>query len=267
MIHRAPRIIFALAALLLAHTSASAAIVDVNIEETYDVPEKVNLTIRNTDGRIYVYGSDDRQIKIKALKRAFSEERANAIEVRVAVNGDTATIDTIYPPPSEEGLLADRSGTVDYTILVPQYCTLSQVILANGEILIEGVRGAQINAKVENGKLILRNNFALTQASVGKGSIDLFYGWWEEYLPFSVTANAASGDIRLALAAKAVLHLDAAAPNGHINNQFPPPDPGAEPDHDEVKTLTTALGEGAENVWTNMTLRAESGNIRIIHSY
>ncbi|MDQ6655413.1 MAG: DUF4097 domain-containing protein, partial [Verrucomicrobiota bacterium] len=254
------------AALLLAHTSAIAAIVDVNIEETYDVPEKVNLTIRNTDGRIYVYGSDDPQIKIKALKRAFSDERAHAIEVRVQVNGDNATIDTIYPP-AEEGLLADRSGTVDYTILVPQYCSLSQVELANGEVLIEGVRGAAINAKVENGKLILRNSFALTQATVGKGSIDLFYGWWEESIPFSVAADVASGDIRLALPAKAVLHLDAAAPDGHINNQFPPRDPDAEPDHDELKTLVTALGDGAENVRTKMTLKAQSGNIRISRSF
>ncbi|MGI8821387.1 MAG: hypothetical protein ACR2ID_11055 [Chthoniobacterales bacterium] len=265
MFYRATRTLFAVTALLGISHCLVAGIVDENVEQSYAVPEKVNLTVRNTDGRIYVYGSDDSQIKITALKRAFSQERADAIEIRVQVEGDSATIDTIYPPPAEEGLLADRSGTVDYIILVPQSCTLAGVELTNGEILIEGLRGAAINARVENGKLILRNSYAITQASVGKGSMEIFYGWWEESIPFSLAADVTNGDLKLALAANSVLHLEASAPNGHINNRINR-DPEAE-DSDDEKTLKAEIGAGAENVWTNFTLRAENGNIRLLRSF
>ena len=58
---------------------------------------------------------------------------------------------------------ADRSGTVDYIIELPQTCELASVRLDTGEVLIEGMRGSGIHAKLDNGRLFVRNCFANTE--------------------------------------------------------------------------------------------------------
>lgn len=225
------------------------------VEQTYAVTANTKLTIRNTDGRIFVYGSEAIEIRIIALKRAFTKERLDGIAINVAVNSESATIDTVYPTVPNDSILADRSGTIDYTIIVPQYCTLSKVELANGEIIIEGMRGPQINARLGKGRLLFRNNFSPAQISVGRGGLDIAYGWWEDD-GSSLVAAIAEGDLRLSLPADAGVSLDAASVNGRIRNRFTEDAEEAE----EPKTLTTVLGyeSGA-----TFELRTTSGNIRI----
>src|SRR4051812_33060559 len=105
-------------------------------EETFAVGANPTLTVRNTDGRIYVYGADDNEIKVKVYKRAFTQERLDQIAAKISLQGDAMTIDTYYPPV-RKGLFEDRSGTVEYTVLVPQNCTVTSADLSRGEIHIE----------------------------------------------------------------------------------------------------------------------------------
>src|SRR3954451_22823694 len=107
-------------------------------EQTYPLPVDAEITVRNTDGTIYIYASEENELKIVARKKAYSRERLDAISVQVSIEGSKATIDTKFPPRPEGLGLGDRSGTVDYVIVVPQRCTLSRVELATGEILISG---------------------------------------------------------------------------------------------------------------------------------
>ncbi|MEP6955382.1 MAG: hypothetical protein ABI883_01040, partial [Chthoniobacterales bacterium] len=81
----------------------------------------------------------------------------------------------------------------------------------------------------------------------------------------------------LGLSGEAVLHLEAAAPRGHINFRWKPDLTSAQgdekvseavaADHDDQTALSLALGRGAQDVWTNLKLRAENGNIRILRAY
>ncbi len=239
--------------------ATSGKILQETWEKTYPVGESFTLSVQNSDGRIYIYGSDANELNVTAIKRAFTKERLDAIAVRVAREGDTATIETIIPPAPPGGIARDRSGTVDYTIIVPQNGSIAKAELANGEVIIQGMRGPFLNAKVGNGRLLARDCFCQTQISIGRGGMDVFFTWWEEQA-LSIGAEIGDGDLRIGFPKDASLRLEAVALRGHITNRFAE---GGE-QNGEVRNLSTTLGSGGP---AEVNLRAGNGNIRIEKSY
>src|SRR5438105_15557310 len=61
---------------------------------------------RAIDGTVEIYGTDSREVKIVATKKAFSLERLNAIAIRVDARHDAASIETT-PPPAARRHLSD----------------------------------------------------------------------------------------------------------------------------------------------------------------
>lgn len=245
-------------ALVLSGTGAlRGAILEETTVDVYPLSATGTVSIRNADGRINVYGSEEPQLKVKAVRRAFTKERLKEIKVDVVINGDSAAIETSFPPMPKGSILADRSGTVDYTILVPQTCTLSKVELANGEIVVEGVFGGGIDARLGNGRMELFNCFSTTRLSLGQGGLDVRYNWWEAKA-FSLSADVANGDIRFDLPPDAVLGLDVATVKGHITNTF------AADKQSDARAVTTRIGgEGP----AEFRLRTTNGNVRIEKTY
>ncbi|MFN2475605.1 MAG: DUF4097 family beta strand repeat-containing protein [Chthoniobacterales bacterium] len=227
-------------------------------EATYSVGPNPTLTVRNTDGRIFVYGSEPGEIKVKAYKRAFTKERLGQIKANVALAGDAMTIDTFYPP-APKGLLADRSGTVEYTILVPENCTISKVELSQGEIQVQGLRGPGVNLQLTRGRMSLKSCYTPMEISLGTGGIDVSYDWWED-LTFPLNANVGEGDITLLFPPTAALRVDAATKNGHVRNYLVP----EEKRGDDVQNLETTLGGGSDVLFT---VRTGNGNIKLGKPY
>ena len=258
--------LFALAAvaLLLGCGSTFATVAEETIENTYSVPAKARITVKNADGRIQVYGWEENEMKVVAYKRAFTKERLDAIEINVEVTAETVLVDTVYPPAPQGSITADRSGTVDYILLVPQYAALEKLDLANGEMLVEGMRGATINAQVGNGKLLLRNSFSPTQISLTKGIMEIFFSWWEDYgLP--IRAEVVDGDLRVALPSASGVTVDATTATGRITNAFAPPrEEGEEESAGDERSLSTVIGYESGTV---LELRSTSANIRLGKSY
>jgi len=248
-------LIFCLAAQLALATPALEEV----IEQTYAVGPKPTLSIQNTDGTIYVYASDQNEIKITARKRAYTKQRLESISVKVVAQSESITIETTYPPKREGLSLADRSGTVDYLILVPPGCAISKAELANGEIILEGLHGSSVNARLGNGILSARNCFSPTNVTLASGVIDLFFGWWEESA-FSLSAANGNGDVRVALPPKPDVSLDASTENGQVRNGF-----AKEAEKKgNVRSVQTVIGDG---IGAAFQLRATNGNIRIEQAY
>lgn len=237
----------------------AGGVVDASSTQTFTVGANPSITVHNTDGRIYVYGSEDNQIVVKAYKRAFSKERLDKIAVNVAQNGDAISVDAIYPP-AEKRLFADRSGTVELTLLVPQKCAVTKLELSQGEVYVEGIRGPGIDVQLTGGRITFLSCFSPTRVSVGTGGIDIIYNWWEESA-FSFDAAVTKGDIILHLPPKiAALDLDAAAGKGSVRDNFTEDQDETE----DAETLKTQIGGGSDIVFK---LRTKDGNIRIVKSY
>ncbi len=156
-------------------------------------------------------------------------------------------------------MLADRSGTVEYTILVPQNTTVSKVELSQGEIQVHGVRGAGIDLQLTRGQMTLVSCFSPMRISLGSGGIEVAYDWWEE-MDFSLLANVDKGDITLNFPPTAALKIDAATQNGHIRNYLLPDAERGE----DVQNLQKTLGGGSD---VEFKVRTGDGNIRIGKPY
>jgi hypothetical protein len=228
-------------------------------EQTLDFDPRGSVVIRNTDGRIFVYGSEGNQIKIEAVKRAFSQERIDGIKIDARVEGDLAIIETFYPP-APEGMGADRSGTVDYRIYLPQHNSIALAELQNGEIMLDGLRGESAQARVVNGRLLARNCFTGLTVSVGRGGMDIFYMWWEDE-KFSLLAKIDSGSVRLAVPPDTVGTFDLATGQGHVRSQFDKQNSADQNARERKITL------GDEKSDIELQVRAGNGNIRLERSY
>jgi hypothetical protein len=253
------RLLFAITALLLcACASDGAKTLEEITEDTYELSPTGTVTIRNQDGRIYIYGSDGSELKVKVIRKAFSQERLDALKVNVTIDGDDAVIDTVFPPKPEGWSTADRSGTVEYLINVPQHCTITKAELANGEIMIDGMRGPSVEAQVGNGRIYARNCFTAARYTLARGGMDIFYGWWERRA-FSLAAEIASGNVRVAIPSDANAQVNATTVNGNLQSRF------ANPGENLGKQHEVTLGDEGANA--ELVLRAVNGNVRIDKSY
>src|SRR5262249_2260413 len=128
------------------------------------------------------------------------------------------SIETIYPPDSAPGF-ADRSGTVDYVIVVPQTVRISKLELANGEVLLEEMRSNEARASLGNGRIFAHNCFGNLDLHLQTGNLSLVYDWWEE-AAFSVRCKIDDGNGFAYLPSDAAFHMVAHTATGNIGNDF-----------------------------------------------
>lgn len=225
------------------------------VEQSYQVEANASLSVRNTDGSIRIYGSEGSELKLQAIKRAYTAERLNKISVDVSAQSGFVSIETKYPP-KPKSVLSDRSGTVDYIILLPQSCTVSRLELANGEVLVEGMRGENINATLVTGRLMGRNCFGDARFVVTSGQLDLVYDWWEK-VGFLVDAQIVNGNAQVFVPRSASFHLMATAPNGKVASEF-----GESQDEQRgrMKKIDATIGADSQ---ANLKVHANAGSIQI----
>src|SRR6185437_14050098 len=107
--------------------------------------------------------------------------------VDVKATQNSVTITTTFPP--RKNALSDRSGTVDYIIIVPQTARIADLRLTNGELLVEGLRGGgSATAHLVNGWLAGHNCFGDLNLTVETGRLDVAFDWWENH-KFSIKAS------------------------------------------------------------------------------
>lgn len=224
-------------------------------EQTYKVDATATLSLSNADGSVRIYGADTTEIKLRAIKKTYSAERLSKISVNVSAQPSSVSIETHYPPKKTWGL-GDRSGTVDYILVVPRTCKIARLDLANGEILIDGMRGESVHANLVNGRLYAHNCFSDTHLSVTTGGLDVSYNWWEQQ-KFSIDAQIVNGHTHVFIPGDASFHVIAETEDGQIDNAFAEQ---AQRNGDDVSKIDMVIGKTPE---AEFRLRAKNGNIQI----
>jgi hypothetical protein len=240
--------------LLFGHTAFAVEVLEEIVEQKYDVEADATLRISNTDGSIRIYADDKQEISILAIKKAYTSERLKGIVVDVKATPTSIAISTAFPP--RKNALSDRSGTVDYILVVPQTIKITRLDLVNGEMLVEGLRGGSASAHLVNGWLGGHNCFGDLDLSIETGRLDVAFDWWENR-KFSVKASSTRGSVRAILPSDASLILNASAPTGRIANGFGTNETGA---NEVIHSVNTVIGPDAEAI---IELKADDGNIRI----
>jgi hypothetical protein len=238
--------------------SAGGAPLEEIADKTYPISAEGSLSIRNIDGTIYIYTWAENAVRVISRKRSYSPERLKGIAVNVSVNGEIATIEAVFPPKPQGLSLADRSGTVDFLIYVPQKMTIADVELDTGEVIVDGMYGPAVNARLTNGRMTLQDCFSDTHLSVTDGALDVVYDWGEPKR-FSLTADIARGHLLVGLPSITAMQIDAESGDGKIFNQFAREN---EPTEQMGKWhIVIGDGSGAE-----FKLHATHGNIGILRN-
>ena len=250
-----------LAASLLSFTSCGSATdrtVEDTFEQFYTIETSADISIKNRDGIVRVYGSRADDMRVQAIKRAYTPRRLKQIVVDVSVQPGAVSIETKLPTKPTWALF-DRSGTVEYTIVVPHTANISRLELGSGEVLVEGMRGQSLHAQLERGRMLARNCFSNAAFSLGHGTLTLAYGWWEPG-KFTIRANIANGNALAFLPGAAAFHLIAETPHGKITNDFVERDDRRAEEISKVNTLVHGGGEAV------IKLQATEGNIKVVRT-
>src|SRR2546423_6243672 len=198
--------------------SADNRVLEEVIEQAYPVSSSANISIHNRDGAILVYGSDLNEVRVRSLKKAYSQARLNQIAIDVSTKPGAVSI-TTKVPPQPKWAFSDHSGTVDCIIVVPATASISASDLNAGEVLLDSMRGREMHARIGDGRIFTRNCFTNTDLTMGRGTLRLTYDWWEDE-KFSADIKLAQGNAWVSLPTDAAFHLLAHVALGKIANDF-----------------------------------------------
>ena len=238
--------------------SAAHSPLEETFEQIYTIEPTVNVTVINGDGAVFVYGSNTNEMRVQAVKRAYTRERLKQIAVVVSVHPGSVSINTKFPP-KPKWALSDRSGTVDYTIVIPATANLARLELEDGEVLVDGMRSRRMRARLGSGRMLAHNCFGNVALTLDRGTLTLGYDWWEPG-KFSIEANVEHGNAWAFLPIDVVCHLVAETRHGKIENDFEEP---AERGTKEIRKIDMLIQGGGE---TAVTMLAKEGNIKIVEA-
>ncbi len=241
--------------LLFAKEGSAGEVLEDVVERRFPLDPSGTFSLRAIDGTVEIFGTDSQEVKIVAVKKAFSPERLNAIAIRVDARQNAVNIETT-PPPAPRHQFSDRSGTVEYTINIPQTARIARVELPTGELVIDGMRGASIAASLGSGQLVIHNCFCDQTIHVNQGGLNVFFDWMEEH-PISIEAKIEDGNLSARLPTDAAFHLHAVAKEGHVSSDFSPMGTRQRGDDSEINEV---IGDGPA---TRLTFRAGEGNIHV----
>ena len=243
--------------LLLACRPATDRTLEEMIDRTYTVEPNATLSISNRDGSIRVYGAggDTHQVRIEAIKKAYNAERLKGISIQISAEPNSISIETSYPPEPSVGF-SDRSGTVDYVVVVPQAMRITKLELGSGEVLVEELRSDEAHAKLGNGRLFSHNCFGNLDLVLDTGNLAIAYEWWED-AEFSIRSTIKNGNAFAYLPSDAAFHLIAHTATGKIANDF-----AQQQDRHEEPVNKIDMSVGIDTK-TTFQFETQDGNIKI----
>jgi hypothetical protein len=240
--------------------SESDRVLEETFERLYTIQPTADINIQNRDGAVFVYGSNTNEMQVHATMKAYSRMRLKQIAVDVSVQPTSVSISTQLPAQPRWALF-DRSGTVDYTIVVPATANISLLRLDAGEVLVDGMRGQSVHARLGDGRMFAHNCFTDIDLALQRGNLSLTYDWWE-HGTFSVQAAVARGNAWVFLPTEAAFHLVAKATHGKLASDF---DNFATTGKGsaEATTIDQFVNGGGK---TTIEIRAERGDINIVEA-
>jgi hypothetical protein len=228
-------------------------------EHVYPFDRDGAISLRATDGSILLYGSERAEVSIKTIKKAYSQARLKDINVDVKATAWEMVIETAITPRKRGFGLTDRSGTVDYVIVVPQTTRVAKLELVNGELFIAGLRGGTLTAHLLNGLMSIYDCFESLDLTTVNGRVELVYNWWENK-KFALKISNSQGQIRTRFPPDASIGVTAQTITGVIVNDLTEQDTPNEP----ARSLKFVTGS---NPATTCEINSTDGNIRIEKVY
>ncbi|HVF28390.1 MAG TPA: DUF4097 family beta strand repeat-containing protein, partial [Pyrinomonadaceae bacterium] len=190
--------------------------------QTYPLAANGRVSLQNINGAVRVGVWERNEVRVDAVKRAYTRERLDEAQIKVEATNDSVSIKTEYPNSSttwtnDESGRRRNPASVEYTLTVPRGVRLDKIDLINGALDIEGVSG-DVNASSINGKLTARGLSGETKLSVINGRLEATFDRVDDAKPISLTS--VNGPVVLTIPSDSNVELRASTVHGGITNDF-----------------------------------------------
>lgn len=189
--------------------------------KVYPLSAQGRIQIENINGPVHITGWDRAEVKVDAVKSAWSKQRLDEAKIEVDAGQDQISIRTQYPDHDRNFNYGgeeehNNPARVEYTITVPRQATLDKISLVNGRLDIQDVAG-EVRASCVNGRIAARNLQGRTELNTVNGELDASV----DQLPASeLRLSSVNGRLRLTLPSDAKAEVKASTVSGNITDDF-----------------------------------------------
>lgn len=190
--------------------------------QTYPLSANGRISLENIQGAVRVSVWDRNEVKVDAVKTAYTRELLEDAQIKIDVTGDSLRIRTKYPDGdlnfnSDGYRRYQNPASVEYTLTVPRQARLSSIELVNGHLEIDGATG-EVNASCVNGKVTARNLRGEVKLATVNGQLEATFAQLDETKPISL--NSVNGSIVLIIPSDSNATIKAGTVHGDISNNF-----------------------------------------------
>ncbi|MDT7779578.1 MAG: hypothetical protein QOC99_2090 [Acidobacteriota bacterium] len=216
--------LFLLAALALTAADAGLAQsrpeVTEEFHQTYPLAGGGRVALSNLNGSVKVFAWERNEVKVDAVKRAYTQERLSEAKIKVDASPSRVRIETEYPEyrwSDRDGERHENPASVEYTLTVPRAAIIDEIDLVNGGLSIEGVTGP-VHASSVNGRVVAAGLTGAVNLSVVNGRLEASLDRLNDSGTVSLSAVNGALVVTIPSDSNALLHADTV--HGQISNDF-----------------------------------------------
>jgi len=191
-----------------------------DFHQTYPLTPGGRVSIANINGDVHISAWDRNEVKVDAVKRAYSAERLAEVTIDVTNSADSVLIKTKYPDRnwnSEGRGRENSSASVEYTLTIPRGARLDSAELVNGSLDVDGVQG-DVQASLVNGTVKAGGLGGEVKLSTVNGAVEANVARLDDAK--GVSLNSVNGSIVLTVPSGANAQVKASTLHGAITNDF-----------------------------------------------
>jgi len=245
-----------LAVALAAHASDHTGAFTEEFHQTYNIGPNGRVELDNINGAVHISTWDQNEVKVDAVKYAYSKDRLAEAHIEINSGKDYLSIRTTYRDHDLSFNWGSRNNPagVEYTLTVPRNVRLDEIKLINGSLDVSEVTG-EVRASCINGKLQAHNLSGRADLSTINGRLEARF----DQLSGSLDLKSVNGSVELTIPSDSKAEIEASTISGGIENDF-----GLRVNHHRYvgHELRGELGNGG----TRIKLENVNGHIEIHHA-
>lgn len=226
--------------------------------KTYPLSAQGRIEIENLNGPVHISGWDRDEVKVDAVKSAWTQERLDEARIEVRSGQDDLSIRTEYPDHDHTFNSENphnNPASVEYTLTVPRQARLDEIKLVNGRLDVQDLAG-EVRASCVNGRIQARNLQGPAELDTVNGELDASVS---QLTSARLKLSSVNGALRVTLPSDAKADIQASTVSGHISDDFGLP---VKRHHFVGQSLHGELGGGGAEV----RLSNVNGTIEIRHA-
>jgi hypothetical protein len=222
------RITFYIALLCVAVFGPGRAMTQNNNElreefhQTYPMTPNGRISLENINGGVQINTWNRNEVKVDAIKRAYTQERLTEAKIEVTADPDRINIKTHYPDRNlnfsdDRDRRSNNPASVEYTVTVPQNARLDSVELINGSLDVKAVKG-DVKGSSINGRVTASGLAGDVRLSTINGPVAVSFDDLSNVRRISV--GSVNGGVELVIPSDTNAEIRANTVHGPIANDF-----------------------------------------------